>query len=62
MSRNDPALITAPEAADRLGLSLTEFRRRRLPIAGTYTPPRGSAVELYSRFTVDASAGRERVS
>jgi hypothetical protein len=49
-----PMLMTPDDIADYLGVSqdrATELRKG-WPVVGTYTPPRGAVVPLYSREAV----------
>ena len=53
MAKNEPELLTAAEAQERLGLDPQAFRRLKLLPVGVYQPPSGRAVGLYARSDVD---------
>jgi hypothetical protein len=53
VARNEPDLLTAVEAQERLGLDPQAFRRLKLSPVGVYQPPSGRAVGLYARRDVD---------
>ncbi|RIS81419.1 hypothetical protein D2E44_15350 [Mycobacteroides abscessus] len=48
-----PALLTETEAAQRMGVTLAEFRASRTPVAGSYTPRAGASAPLFSRERID---------
>ncbi|WP_074352795.1 hypothetical protein [Mycobacteroides abscessus] len=49
-----PALLTETEAAQRMGVTLAEFRASRTPVAGSYTPRAGASAPLFSRELIDS--------
>lgn len=57
IDEHTPTLMTEGELARHRGISVDQVRCNGLEPVGSYAPPRGKVIALYSRPDVDASGG-----